>query len=157
MYLLRLYNIFFSVFLSLSCVGVNMPFISIRRPCARCCDVYKCSDCPQKKFETASALILHLRKSLKHKHQVNNTFRCSKCETDFQSRHGFIHHLQQKRLHKYDLHQAACCGRFQDVARFIQNEDADNTGASHFVKSGELLYQRGMTPMHCAAFKGYTR
>ncbi|XP_028390620.1 uncharacterized protein LOC114515542 isoform X2 [Dendronephthya gigantea] len=135
-----------------------MPFASINRPCARCCDVYKCLYCPERRFETASALIWHLKKSLKHKCQPKYTkFNCQKCNAEFQSKHGYIHHLQQKRLHKYDLHQAACCGRFQDVARFIQNENANETGASHVVKSGELSYQLGMTPMHCAAFKGYSR
>ncbi len=138
-------------------VNENMPFVSINRPCARCCDIYKCSYCPERQFETAGALITHLKRSLKHKCQVDATFRCFKCNVDFQSRRGFIHHLQQKRIHKYDLHQAACCGRFQDVTGFIQNENADKTGASHIVKSGELSYQRGMTPLHCAAFKGYTR
>lgn len=135
-----------------------MPFVSINRPCARCCDVYKCPHCPEREFETAAALIMHLKKTSKHKCQANHTtFTCLKCNVDFQSRRGFVHHLQQKRLHKYDLHQAACCGRFQDVTRLIQNENADETGASHIVKNGELLYQRGMTPMHCAAFRGYTR
>ena len=135
-----------------------MPFVDIHRPCAQWCSIYKCPHCPEKKFETAGALITHLKKSFEHKcEKKDGTFRCLKCEIDFQSRRGFIHHLQQKRIHKYDLHQAACCGRFQDVARLIQNENADETGASHIVKSTDVLYQRGMTPMHCAAFRGYAR
>ena len=134
-----------------------MPFASVNRPCGRCCDVYKCSHCSEHTFKTASELITHLKKSLTHRYQGNDTiFRCLTCNADFQ-RCGFIHHLQQKRLHKYDLHQAACCGRYQDVARLIHSEDADKTGVSHMVKRDELLYQRGMTPMHCAAFGGYTR
>lgn len=135
-----------------------MPFASVNRPCARRCDVYKCSHCSNHEFKTASELIIHLKKSFTHRNQANNTtFRCLTCKADFQSRCGFIHHLQQKRIHKYDLHQAACCGKYQDVARLIHNEDADETGVSHIVKSGELSYQRGMTPMHCAAFGGFTR
>ena len=135
-----------------------MPFVSEKRSCGRCCDVYTCPHCPHNTFETASALIEHLRKSFKHKRQESNTtFWCSKCNVNFQSKRGYIHHLQQKRIHIYDLHQAACCGRFQDVAKFIRNQQANETGASHIVKPGGLLYQRGMTPMHCAAFRGYSR
>jgi hypothetical protein len=70
---------------------------------------------------------------------------------------GYIHHLKQERIHKYDLHQAACCGRFQDVGRLIHTEGADVTGASHKVEPCNSPPQLGMTPMHCAAFMGYSR
>lgn len=134
-----------------------MPFASVNRPCARRCAVYKCSHCSNLEFKTTSGLIVHLKTNYVHRCQANDaTFTCLTCNEDF-PKCGFIHHLQQKRLHKYDLHQAACCGRYQDVARLIRSEDADKTGVSHIVKTGELSYQRGMTPMHCAAFGGYTR
>ena len=135
-----------------------MPFASVNRPCARRCAVYKCSRCSNHEFKTTSELIVHLKTSSVHRYPENDmSFRCLTCNLDFQTRCGFIQHLTQKRIHKYDLHQAACCGRYQDVARLIRSENADKTGVSHIVKSGELSYQRGMTPMHCAAFGGYTR
>ena len=134
-----------------------MPFARVNRPCARRCDVYKCPHCSNRIFETALELIAHLVTSSAHRCQADiTTFSCLSCGVDFQSKCAFIQHLKQKRIHKYDLHQAACCGRYQDVARLIRSENADETGVSHTVNS-ELLYQRGKTPMHCAAFGGYTR
>lgn len=135
-----------------------MPFTSTKRQCARRCYQHRCPRCPGQEFPHSAALIRHLKKSCTHRFQENSTFECATCNDEFGTKTGFIQHLRQKRIHKYDLHQAACCGRFQDVGKLIYSENADVTGASHLVKSDLLLnYQLGTTPMHCAAFKGYSK
>ncbi len=136
-----------------------MSFSDTRATCTRCCSEYECPYCPTFAFPNSYALIKHLRKSAAHKER-DEAFWCPLCEESFLSKCGYIDHLKQKRVHKYDLHQAACCGRFQDVGQLIHTEDADVTGASHKVKSGSLptlASQMGITPMHCAAFMGYSR
>ena len=132
-----------------------MPFISNKRDCARCCNQYRCSNCPQQGFLDSCSLIKHLRKSLAHKRK-DQTFDCTICNKTFALKTGYIHHLQHKRIHRYDLHQAACCGRYQDVSQLINSEYANVAGASH-KSDTQLNYQLGATPMHCAAFKGYSR
>ncbi|CAB4016506.1 ankyrin-3 isoform X2 [Paramuricea clavata] len=133
-----------------------MSFPDPHLPCTRCCSEYECPYCPKLAFPNSYALIKHLRKSFSHKER-DEAFWCALCKESFLSKVGYIHHLKQKRIHKYDLHQAACCGRFQDVGQFIHTEDADATGASHKVKFGNPPLQIGLTPMHCAAFMGYSR
>ena len=135
-----------------------MPFsASIRRQCGRCCDQYQCEDC-KATFPVALDLIQHLKKDLRHKKQYKTVFLCKTCNKEISSKVGYIHHLQQKSIHKYDLHQAACCGRYQDVANLIHSEDANQTGASHKIDlTSNLIYQVGATPMHCAAFRGYSK
>ncbi|CAB3990702.1 ankyrin repeat-containing [Paramuricea clavata] len=133
-----------------------MSFSNSLLPCTRCCGQYECVCCAKRTFPNSYALIKHLRKSFAHK-EKNESFWCALCEESFQSKVGYILHLKQKRIHKYDLHQAACCGRFQDVGHLIHTEDADVTGASHKVKPANSPRQLGMTPMHCAAFMGYSR
>ncbi|XP_028415846.1 uncharacterized protein LOC114539418 [Dendronephthya gigantea] len=101
-------------------------------------------------------VIKHLRKDIRHKEHRNslNCFRCALCNEDFIGEFDYIHHLKHKWIHRYDLHQAACCGRFQEVGQLIFTEDANVTGASHQVNPSSQL---GFTPMHCAAFRGYSR
>ena len=133
-----------------------MSFSDAHIGCTGCCGEYECSFCPGRKFPNPFALIKHLRKDIEHREQRDSlkSLRCAKCNEDFTGKFDFIHHLKHNLIHKYDLHQAACCGRFQDVGQLIYNEDAGVTGASHEVNPSQ---QMGLTPMHCAAFMGYSR
>jgi uncharacterized C2H2 Zn-finger protein len=133
-----------------------MSFSDPRAPCSCSCSEYECPYCPEFVFPNSHALIKHLRKSGTHREQ-KEAFWCPLCGESFLSIIGYIDHLQQKRIHKYDLHQAACCGRFQDVGQMIHTEDAGVTGASHKVKPVASLQHLGKTPLHCAAFAGYSR
>lgn len=132
-------------------------FANTNLPCACSYGEYECLHCPDLKFPNAFTLIKHLKKDFAHKYHHHRRFFCVTCNEGFLSKLGYIDHLKHKRIHKYDLHQAACCGRFKDVGQLINSEDADVTGASHIVRSGDLVKQLGMTPMHCAAFNGYSR
>ena len=126
-----------------------------KRLCSRRCDEYECSCCPELKFSNSHSPIKHL-KNEPHEEQ-GQEFWCSVCEERLVTKLDYIYHLKKNRVHKYDLHQAACCGRFQDVGQLIYTEEADVTGASHRVKSGDLSCHLGITPVHCAAFMGYSR
>ena len=125
-----------------------MPFTSTERDCAKCCKEhnFKCPvhDC-SKRFKSARDLVKHLQKNTRHRGsmaQSGDLYRCGICQIDFKSNKAlYIQHLQHKPIHKYDLHQAACCGRYKDVLELITSEDANKTGLSHEVRSKKTALQ----------------
>lgn len=136
-----------------------MPFTSTSGNCTRCFkNQQKCQYCPEKIFRNSVMLLEHLKNAedLDDKH---SKFTCSMCNNkEFSSKTAYLHHLQQKPIHKYDLHQVACCGRYQDVDRLIRSENINITGMSHKINPNvQITNHIGSTPMHCAAFKGYSR
>ena len=136
-----------------------MPFTSTSGNCTRCFkNQQKCQYCPEKTFRNSVMLLEHLKNAedLDDKH---SKFTCSMCyNKEFSSKTAYVHHLEQKPIHKYDVHQAACCGRYQDVDRLIRSGNINITGMSHKVNPNfQITNHIGSTPMHCAAFKGYSR
>lgn len=136
-----------------------MPFTTTGGKCARCFDQHKCPYCPEQTFYNSLTLIEHLKNTSDHCDAEEAIFSCSICNNkSFSSKTAYIHHLQQKQIHKYDLHQAACCGKYEDVDRLTRLENMNITGTSHKVNpNSQISSHVGSTPMHCAAYNGYSR
>ena len=133
-----------------------MPFVEKDKPCARCVEEHECACQLSRTFSDSQSLLSHLRHSKKHKGQNSNVNNyCSTCDRVFSSKNGFIQHLENKTIHRHDLHQVACNGHYQVVQQFMRSQYANQTGSSHRITISQGSRQIGFTPMHCAAFGGH--
>ena len=133
-----------------------MPFVERDNPCERCVEEHECACRSSRTFSDSQSLLSHLRHSKKHKGprgSFNNY--CFTCNQGFSLKKGFIQHLENKTIHRHDLHQVACNGHYQFVQQFMRSQYANQTGSSHRITKSQGSRQIGFTPMHCAAFGGH--
>lgn len=135
-----------------------MPFSKKAEPCIRFLQEHECVCQSNRTFPDSESLIQHLKNSKVHK-RFESTLKnyCPSCEVPFLSKRGLIDHLRKKAIHRYDLHQVACNGRYQVLERFMRSQYANETGSSHQISGKKRPKQIGYTPMHCAAFGGHEK